>query len=139
MDNEQGITRERAQAVAEREIAAAAEPCKRAVSPTAVGITHPGLADAVENGALQLLVRDLTDANVKRWADVFIPMQVDGERRGEELPKGATLVASAPLYGIEHEAVEVIGRTVVVTPGGQLVVLFVDATGPSLDRKEGRS
>lgn len=106
------------------------------VSRIAIGITHPGLADAIKNGVIYLIVQDLADANVKRWADVFIPMQILGEDKGKALEKGAAVTASAPLYGIKPGRCEVIGRTTVAGGDSDMLFLILDATGPSINREE---
>lgn len=105
-------------------------PQKRgSVSPTAIGVTHPGLADALETGVLHLIVKDLADRNVKRWADVFIPMEIQPAYQGRALVAGEHLEAAAPLYGIRPERVKVIGRTTIDYPTGETLFLIVDASG----------
>lgn len=109
------------------------------VSTIAIGITHAGLADAVKNEVIYLIVKDLADEHVKRWADVFIPMQIGDEDQGKALERGAELEASSAIYGINPQQCQVIGRTTVAGAGSTMLYLIIDASGRMFDRSEGSS
>ena len=102
------------------------------VSPTAAGITHPGLADALANGVFELTLKSLADPHLGRWADVLIPMPIALAEEGKILKRGDELEVSSPVYGIEPERCRVIARTTIAGPEGAELVLLVDASGPTI-------